>query len=116
LKKIISRSAVLAAIGIAAPGWASGDSAAGSATANTILIKGGAKSLRFVAPKTIVAGEELTIENETKAKKVGPHTVSLVVESVLPKTRPERKKCCTPHHICKAIAEWHGVKGNGPPT
>ena len=61
-------------------------------------------------------GEDLTIISKTKAKKVGPHTVSLVTESVLPKTKKERKLCFTPDHICKAVAGWHGVKGNGPPT
>src|SRR5262245_52453341 len=102
---------------VAGPVWASGgDSAGGSATANTILIKGGKKSLHYVVPKTIVAGEDLTITNETDPKKVGPHTVSLVTEADIPQTRPDRKKCFTPKHICKAIADWHGVKGNGPPT
>ena len=114
---VVSITAAIVAIGAAGPVWANvGDSASGSATANTILIKGGHKSLKFVAPKTIVAGEDLTITNTTNAKKVGPHTVSLVTESELPQTKKERKLCFTPKHICKAIADWHGVKGNGPPT
>jgi hypothetical protein len=47
---------------------------------------------------------------------VGPHTFSLVEESEFPETASQRKKCFTPKHICKAVAEWHGVKGEGPPT
>jgi hypothetical protein len=84
-------------------------------SANTVVIstKGG---LRFEAPKTIVNGEDLTILNTTDAHKVGPHTFSLVTQSSLPKTAKARQLCFTPHHICKAIAAWHGVKGNGPPT
>ena len=122
MKQIICRSAVvatvgaLAAIGIAGPVWASGsDSAAEAAPANTVLIEGTNHSIRFVYPKTIVAGEELTIENRTNSKKVGPHTFSLVTEADFPKTKKQRKQCFTPGHICKAIAGWHGVKGNGPP-
>lgn len=84
------------------------------ASANTVFIsaKGG---LHFEAPKTIVDGEELTILNTTNPHKVGPHTFSLVTKSSLPKTPKARQTCFTPHHICKAIAAWHGVKGNGPP-
>lgn len=78
----------------------------------TISVKGG---LSFEAPKTIVDGEELTIVNATNAHKVGPHTFSLVTKSSLPKTKQAQKVCFTPKHICKAIAAWHGVKGNGPP-
>ena len=123
MKQLICRSAVvatvgaLAAIGIAGPVWASGsDSAAEAAPANKVLIEAKGHSLKFVYPKTIVAGEELTIENTTNPKKVGPHTFSLVTESEIPKTKKQRKVCFTPGHICKAIAGWHGVKGKGAPT
>jgi hypothetical protein len=100
------------AVAVAIPTLA--PAASESPTANTVLIsaKGG---LHFEAPKTIVDGEELTILNTTDPRKVGPHTFSLVTKSSLPKTRSARKLCFTPHHICKAIAAWHGVKGNGPP-
>jgi hypothetical protein len=85
--------------------------AAGSAT---VFIKDGKGGLRFVAPKTVVAGEELKVQNQTDPHKVGPHTFSLVEKSVLPKTPKARQLCFTKNHICKAIARWHGVKGNGP--
>jgi hypothetical protein len=124
LKKIIRRSAVvatagaLAAIVVAGPVSASGGaSATEPAPPNTVLIEGKGHSIHFVYPKTIVAGEELTIENRTNSKKVGPHTFSLVEEADWPQSNKERKQCFTPHHICKAVAVWHGVKGNnGPPT
>jgi hypothetical protein len=77
-------------------------------------MKADKKGLRFVAPKTIVAGEELTIVNQSDPRKVGPHTFSLVTQGSLPKTAKARQLCFTPKHICKAIANWHGVKGNGP--
>jgi hypothetical protein len=125
LKKLIRRSAVVATVGalaaivIAGPVRASGgDSATGSeaAPANTVLMVGTGHSVRFVSPKTIIAGEELTIENRTNSRKVGPHTFSLVDAADIPKSKKQRKLCFTPNHICKSIADWHGVKGEGPPT
>jgi hypothetical protein len=103
----------MAASLILAPALASG--AADEATPNTVLIKAGKGGLRFVAPKTIAYGEELTILNMTNPKQVGPHTFSLVTKGSIPKTAKARQLCFTPHHICKAIATWHGVKGEGPP-
>ena len=81
----------------------------------TVYIRDGKQGLRFVAPKTIVNGEELRVLNTTNPRQVGPHTFSLVEQSVIPKTAKERQLCFTKGHICKAIAGWHGVKGNGPP-
>ncbi len=83
-----------------------------SATA-TVYIKANG-GLHFQAPKTVVAGEELKVVNTTNPQKVGPHTFSLVAPSLIPKTKKEQKVCFTKGHICKAIAGWHGVKGNGP--
>jgi hypothetical protein len=85
-----------------------------SGTAPTVFIKDGKEGLRFVAPKTIASGEELAVVNTTDPHKVGPHTFSLVTKGSLPKTAKARQLCFTPKHICKAIAIWHGVKGNGP--
>ena len=85
------------------------------ASAPTVFIKDGKKGLRFEAPKTIADGEELAVVNLTNPHKVGPHTFSLVTKGSIPTTPKGRQLCFTPHHICKAIAGWHGVKGNGPP-
>lgn len=88
-----------------------------AASVPTVYIKGSSdKGLFFEAPKTVVRGEELKIVNKTNPHKVGPHTFSLVTKGSLPKTAKARQLCFTPNHICKAIASWHGVKGNGPPT
>ncbi|MGH2974287.1 MAG: cupredoxin domain-containing protein [Solirubrobacterales bacterium] len=93
--------------------------AAGEATeansANTVYMKDGKQGLRFVAPKFIYSGEELTVLNDTDPHKVGPHTFSLVTRGSIPKTKKAQQSCFTPKHICKAIAGWHGVKGEGPP-
>lgn len=80
----------------------------------TVLMKGDKQGLRFVAPKTIVNGEELKVVNQSDPRKFGPHTFSLVTKASLPKTAKARQLCFTKAHICKAIASWHGVKGNGP--
>lgn len=111
--KLVSVLAVGVTASLAlAPALASG---AGEANPeNTVYIKDGKKGLRFVAPKFIYAGEELTVLNTTNPHKVGPHTFSMVEESLIPKTRKARQRCFTPKHICMAIAHWHGVKGNGP--
>jgi hypothetical protein len=113
------RIGIVAAVGliaslVLAPALASGATQLGPA--NTVFIKAGKGGLRFEGPKTIVAGEELEVFNTTNAKQVGPHTFSLVTKGSIPKTPKARQLCFTPHHICKAIADWHGVKGNGPPS
>jgi hypothetical protein len=86
-----------------------------TASVPTVFIKGGKEgALRFEAPKTIVNGEELAVVNQTNPHQVGPHTFSLVTKGSVPTTAKQRQLCFTPQHICKAIADWHGVKGNGP--
>jgi hypothetical protein len=112
-----SSLAVVAALAAFGPALAAGSAETQASSANTVKIVGSKHSpLKFVYPKTIVSGEKLTIENTTSPKAVGPHTFSLVEESEFPETASQRKKCFTPKHICKAVAEWHGVKGEGPPT
>lgn len=112
------RTGIAVAIGITAslvlaPALAGAASELGPA--NTVYMKAGKGGLRFEGPKTIFAGEELEVLNQTNPKQVGPHTFSLVTKGSLPKTPKARQLCFTPHHICKAIAAWHGVKGEGPP-
>jgi hypothetical protein len=108
---LVTGALAVAALG---PGLASGKGP--GPKANTVYIEGSkTEPLKFVAPETIVNGEELTIVNTTSAKQVGPHTFSLVERSARPKTAKERKTCF-PKGICGAIGKWHGVKGEGPPT
>ncbi len=110
-------AAMAIAIGVFAPGLAAGSSGA-SASAGTqrVLIEGSrTKPLKFVYPKTVVEGETLEIVNKTNPKQVGPHTFSLVDSSLVPKTKPARKSCFTPKHICFTIAEALGVKGEHDP-
>lgn len=135
MKKQPSRSASIGAVfatlasGVLAlavfvPGLASGEGAypapdsTGATTGSTptVYMKDGKGGLRFVAPKTVVAGEDLRVLNQTNPRQVGPHTFSLVTRSSLPKTPKARQLCFTKDHICKAIAIWQGARGNGPPT
>jgi hypothetical protein len=110
---VLVASLVLAAVAMGGPTREPQAPGASLPTATTVFIsaKGG---LRFVAPKTIESGEDLTVINQTNPKQVGPHTFSLVTKGSIPKTAKARQVCFTPKHICMAIASWHGVKGNGP--
>lgn len=123
LKVALSAAAAVVALAAFGPGFATGaygptETTTGSTTsgAPTVYIRDGKGGLRFVAPKTVIEGEELQVVNQTNAKQVGPHTFSLVEPALIPKTAKARQLCFTKGHICKAIAQWHGVKGNGPPT
>ena len=112
------RAAIAIAVGVTAslvlaPALASGADAVDPAHTVVITTKGG---LRFEAPKTIIAGEDLEVLNTTNPKQVGPHTFSLVTKGSIPKTPKARQTCFTPKHICMAIAHWHGTNGNGPVT
>jgi hypothetical protein len=117
-KLAVFAAAALVALCVLGPSVAAGDygspPAAPIASGPTVFIKDGKGGLRFVAPKTVVVGEDLTILNQTNPKKVGPHTFSLVTKGSIPKTPKAQQICFTKNHICKAIAQWHGVKGNGP--
>jgi hypothetical protein len=109
---LIALGAIVPALAIGAYGSEATATTPGSVP--TVYIKDGKKGLRFVAPNTVTAGEELKVVNETDPHKVGPHTFSLVTKGSLPKTHKAQKICFTKGHICKSIASWHGVKGNGP--
>jgi hypothetical protein len=120
LKKRLSLVAVsAAALAAFVPTLASGAEAtspvAPTGKTDTIYIRGAGHGVRFVGPKTVGYGDELKIVNQTNPKKIGPHTFSLVESSLVPKTRRAEEVCFTKGHICKAIAIWHGAKGNGPP-
>ena len=121
MKKHLSLVAVSAAAlaAVVVPSLASGAEAtppvAATGKTDTVYIRDGKGGLRFVAPKTVGYGDVLKVVNQTNPKEVGPHTFSLVEPSLVPKTAKQRQVCFTPNHICKAIATWHGAKGNGPP-
>jgi hypothetical protein len=112
------RATIAVAVGVTtslvlAPALASGADAVDPAHTVVMTTKGG---LRFEAPKTIIAGEDLEVLNQTNPKQVGPHTFSLVTKGSIPKTPKARQTCFTPKHICMAIAKWHGTDGSGPIT
>jgi hypothetical protein len=84
----------------------------------TVFIRDGRTigQLRFVGPDTIRTGDSLRVINKSSARRVGPHTFSLVTRSSLPRTRAQRRSCFAPNRICREIARWHGSNGNTPPT
>jgi hypothetical protein len=101
---------------VVGPGLAGADTTPATGVTAVVHIEEVKGALKFVAPATVHQGDQLEIVNETNAKKVGPHTFSLVTLGSVPKTAKQRQLCFTPKHICKAIAAWHGVKGEGAPT
>jgi hypothetical protein len=103
--------AALVAVGPRLAGADNPAPASPTATVDVIKIEDVKGALRFSGPPIVHQGDELQIVNETDPRKVGPHTFSLVTKGSLPKTAKARQLCFTPNHICKAIAAWHGVKG-----
>jgi hypothetical protein len=97
----------VAAFGAGSAGASGGSEASGQATA-TVYIRDGKGGLRFVAPESVVEGEELRVVNQTNPKEVGPHTFSLATPESVPKTKSARQKCFTPKHICYSVAKWQG--------
>jgi hypothetical protein len=64
----------------------------------------------FTGPSKVERGARLTVLNETKPRKIGPHTFSLVKGSQLPKSRAEQKECGEElSGICGRIAKAHKV-------
>jgi len=119
-KTIAAGTAVALALAAFVPTFATGDvptTAPPGAIVDTVTIKGGFSNLRFVNPTTPVhQGDYLQVVNKTNPHKVGPHTFALVDPNTIPKTKHQRQICFTKHHICRSIAGWFGVKGNGPPS
>jgi hypothetical protein len=113
---VVAASAALSMIVVGGPGFAGAETTNSGASGAVVHIEEVKGTLKFVAPESVRAGEQLEVVNETNPKKVGPHTFSLVTKGSIPKTAKARQVCFTPNHICKAIANWHGVKGEGPPT
>jgi hypothetical protein len=104
---VLAFAAAAALLAVFAPGLAGAETPATGTTAVVHIeeVKG---ALKFVAPATVVQGDQLEIVNETDPKKVGPHTFSLVTKGSVPKTPSARKNCFTPKHICLSISKWHG--------
>ncbi|HEX2160547.1 MAG TPA: hypothetical protein VHF88_01865 [Thermoleophilaceae bacterium] len=73
----------------------------------TITMEAQGKRLVFDGPETVQKGDELRIVNDTSVRKYGPHTFSLVKQSLLPDSGKEFRQCFTPGKICMEIAMAH---------
>jgi hypothetical protein len=73
----------------------------------TITMAQKGKKLVFEGPDTVQTGQPLKIVNDTSARKVGPHTLSLVAPGLLPTTAKQFKNCFTPKKLCMRIALAH---------
>ncbi len=73
-----------------------------------IVAKGHKEStLRFPKVLTVAKGGTLSIRNHTPA----PHSVTLVQQHLVPKSKQEIKDCFHPGHICRKAAKWHKFDG-----
>ena len=100
------------ALGLVGGPAASAESDAGAAQGPApakIVMKFNGKKLFFAGSKEVVAGQPLKIVNTVKPSKHGPHTFSLVQESLRPSTRAEANKCFAPGKLCRRIAVAHKV-------
>lgn len=100
----------------AGPAGAAAEAPPPGATVAVVRIQDVRGQLLFAAPPSVREGDFLEVVNETDPVVVGPHTFSLVGRGWLPRTRRARELCFARHHICRAIANWHGVADEGPPT
>lgn len=58
----------------------------------------------------VIAGQTLTIVNNTRPRQIGPHLFSLVKPNALPETRKEIKACAKlESRVCKRIFKAHKV-------
>ncbi|HEX2071017.1 MAG TPA: hypothetical protein VHF90_05145 [Thermoleophilaceae bacterium] len=73
----------------------------------TITMEAQGKRLVFDGPETVQKGDELRIVNDTSVRRHGPHTFSLVKQSLLPDGPKEFRRCFTPGRICMEIALAH---------
>lgn len=77
----------------------------------TIEMVAKGKKLLFTGPSKVAKGQKLEIVSLTDARKVGPHTASLVDKKLIPKARADLKSCgkIEPETLCNVIATAHKV-------
>jgi len=120
MKETLARCGLAtAAVGAVALGLVGGPAASaepdagaaqGPAPAKIVMKFNGEKQkLFFAGSKEVVAGQPLKIVNTVKPSKHGPHTFSLVQESLRPSTRAEGNRCFAPGKLCRRIAVAHKV-------
>jgi len=111
LRRAGALGAVLAlgATGLVASGATadSNDRAAKERATITMAVDG--KDFVFEGPRSVESGAKLEIVNDTKPKKVGPHTFSLVKKGALPETKADAKKCEQFKGVCGKVAQAHEV-------
>jgi hypothetical protein len=74
----------------------------------TITAYAHGKQMGFKGPRTVKAGSELAIVNDTDPQQVGPHTFTLVSKKQLPTGRKQMKNCeRIKSKLCKRIVRAH---------
>ena len=75
--------------------------------AQTIKIVRNGNNLLFKGAKAVRSGAQLRIVNKTKPNQVGPHTLSVVKKSLLPRTGKQIQRCFDEGRICFDVAVAH---------
>jgi len=64
--------------------------------------------MSFEGPKTVPAGSDLRIVNNTDPQQIGPHTISFTKKRLIPNTRAEMRACGRGQlRICRKIIKAH---------
>ena len=74
----------------------------------TITMFAKAKKMGFEGPKSVKAGSQLRIVNDTDPEQVGPHTFTLVKKAELPTSKQQIKDCeKVKSELCEDVVKAH---------
>ena len=110
---VVVKLGLLAALVCAAALVIGGTSASSAAkrgiTGYTIKIKQKPSGRPYfkVPDRDVLPGESVTVVNRTSPRRIGPHSLSLVKSSLVPRTRKQVRNCFRKKHICREIFKWH---------
>lgn len=118
-RRLMIALAAIAALGMGAAGLVP---AAGAAPKKKITIKGGpfykpgvsiGDNVRFNRNTTVKSGGTVKIANKS-GEQVGPHTISLLKKSALPRTLGQAEECFEFKGVCAPLVTAHQVDTTNP--
>ena len=64
---------------------------------------------KFLGPDFVATTQDLTVINKTKPNRIGPHTFTLIKESLLPEGKQKRKCFNLEYKPCRKVVRAHRV-------